>query len=165
MSCLLGSSLELGLSFGDATGEVRVELFSCASNESGRFLMPDCGRLCQDMVFAREGIAALGDAFEGLLDLSTDVVVSCPSGLMARLRASSRAGSRRGDEDMLSDRGGVPVTGVLVPIERGDCDVFSGERERSRSIMNVWSVTTRHKFSLNVTTHPCVFLTVCFCLV
>jgi len=76
MSCLLGSSLELGLSLGDATGEVRVVLFSCASNESGRFLMPDCGRLCHDMVFAREGMAALGDAFEGLLGLSIGVVVS-----------------------------------------------------------------------------------------
>lgn len=33
--------------------------------------MPDCGRLCQDMVFARDGIAALGDAgFVGLGCLS-----------------------------------------------------------------------------------------------
>lgn len=153
MSCLVGSSLELGLSLGDATGEVRVELFSCASNESGRFLMPDCGRLCQDMVFAREGMAALGDAFEGLPGLSIDVVVSWPSGLMARLRASSRTGSRRGDEDMLSDRGGVPLTGVLVPIERGDWDVFSGERERSRSTMKEWSAISWHKSRMKQLTH------------
>jgi len=38
--------------------------------------MPDCGRLCQDMVFAREGMAALGDALDGLLGLSIGVVVS-----------------------------------------------------------------------------------------
>ena len=53
---------------------------------------------------------------------------------MARLRAkSSRVVSRLGEEATLSDRGGVPLTGVLAPIERGNCDVFSGERERSRS--------------------------------
>jgi len=70
------SSLELGLSPGEVIGEALVVLFSCASSESGRFRMPDCGRLCQDMVFARDGMAALGDALDGLLDLSTGVVVS-----------------------------------------------------------------------------------------
>lgn len=131
ISGLLGLSLDVGLS-GDDAGEVRLALFSWARTESGRLRIPEGGLFCQDMVFAREGIAALGDAFDGLLGLSDSG--SCLSGLIARLRSvSSRMASRLGEEGVLVVGVGVPLTGVRAPIERVDCGVFSGDMERSLS--------------------------------
>ena len=73
IACLLGSSLDRGLSSVAPAEEFRDALFSVASIDNGRLRMPDWGRLCHDIVLAREGIAALGDALVGLGDLSDGV--------------------------------------------------------------------------------------------
>jgi len=52
------------------------------------------------------------------------------------LTLSSRVISHRGDTGLLATVCGVPVTGVRVPMERVDCGVFSGDKDRSRSGTN-----------------------------
>lgn len=103
--------------------------------------MPELGRLCcQDKVLAREGIAALGDALEGLLGRSSGVDgLEPPKGVEGRLRLLSlRRGSLAGDDGISIAGGGVSLVGVWRSSDdlndRGDRGVFSGESERSLSV-------------------------------
>lgn len=66
--CCRDTSLSFG---GEDKGDLAA-LFSEASMDSGRLREVEVGRLCcQESVFDLDGIAALGDALEGLLGLST----------------------------------------------------------------------------------------------
>ena len=86
--------------------------------------MPEVGRLCHDIVFCLDGIAALGDALEGL-EVCSDMPSSDPNGLSALLRTlSSRSTSRLGvvgvDLVGVDLAGGVCSRGVRLPLERAD---------------------------------------------
>lgn len=118
-----------------------MALLSFDSKDNGRDRMPELGRLCcQDKVFARDGIAALGDALLGLLGLSKGVDVPEPAnGVVGRLRTESlRRGSRMGEAGVAAAGGGVSLAGVWRSsddlYDRGERGVFSGDSERSLSV-------------------------------
>lgn len=98
--------------------------------------IPDCGLRCHDIVFALDGIAALGeDDFVGLDGRSTGPGDARSDRKLRTLSSLTRPLPPRVGLLGREVFGDSPSTGVLAPIDRTDCGVFSGERERSRSVI------------------------------
>ena len=138
MSSLEGSSLDDGREsrLGLGSGDALEALFSAARTERGRLRTPDCGRRCHDMVLAREGMAALGEAgFVGLAGRSNKLVDAERSDLGLKM-LSCRDGSRVGLV-CREPAGDEALMGVRTSNDRTDVGVFSGDSDRSRSEGNV----------------------------
>lgn len=107
-------------------------LFSAATTDNGLVRMAEFGRLCHDMVFDREGMAALGDDFVGLDGRSErgDCGVRSIDGPLVRPRDSSSLTGL-----VCFGVVGAELDGEFRLIElRGEYVDFSGESERSLSV-------------------------------